>query len=70
MKQKISRKLYTERPWSTSDCLMWNEFVSQREHYDIVSKVRGSTLGQRNSESFSKFRDFNFEDPISSLHLA
>lgn len=69
MKQKISRKLYTERPWSTSDCLRWSEFVSQREHYDIVSKVRGSTLGQRNSESFSKFRDFNFEDPISSLHL-
>lgn len=61
-----SRRLYTGKHWCARDSFIWGE--------SVVPKVgsANSHQGQRpgKSRSFSKFRDFKFEDPISSLDLA
>lgn len=69
MRQEISRQLYTNRCWSSSDYLMWNEFIFPKGILQVVSKTKNNTLGQESPAVLESSEILSLRIPLVLLTL-
>lgn len=62
IQQGISRRLYTNVNWSASDYLTWSEFMFPKVGTVNSQQDQKQCLMPGDSSSFTKFRNFKFDE--------